>query len=164
MASMSKVKTLENQKIEEPSAEMVLPDFVTPAEAQRKKWAEFGCDSAYFVLEFLRGRRRLEIQPEEIAQTQLYLRSSELERRALDLVCESENKSHPSPVDERELQTRDTFLMDFIDGRNVGHTKWVSDIQDIPAKVAERKRFDRAYFRTVYTSRKLFGWIWGHKQ
>jgi len=159
-----KMTALKTKDIEEPSAEMVLPDFVTPAEALRKKWAELGCDSAYFVVEFLRGRRRLEIQPEEITHTQLYQRANDAERRALDLVCESDKESHPSPEAERRLRSRDAFLMDFIDGRNLGHADLVKQILSIPAHVAEREKFDRTYFRTMYTSPKLFGWIWEEKQ
>jgi hypothetical protein len=110
----AKTTAVENKNIAEPSVEMSLPDFVTPEDVFRKQWASSGADWAYFILQFLRGRRRLEIQPKEIAETQLYLRSSEQERRALAFVCATDEEVSPSPEDTRALRTRDQFVMDLV--------------------------------------------------
>jgi hypothetical protein len=123
-------------------------------------WALAGCDWAYFLAEFLRGRRRLDIQPAEIVKTQLYQRSSEAEQRALCLVCETGKEINPLREDERRLRIRDQFLMNYVDGHNLGHADLVKELTSIPAKVAERDHFDRAMFARVYDSPRLFDWIW----
>jgi hypothetical protein len=109
---------------------------------------------------FLRGRRRLDIQPAEIVTTRLYQRSSEAERRAILMVCETEHEIQPPPEDERELRSRDAWLMDFVDGRNLGHADRVAQITAIPVHVAERQKFDRTYFKTMYKSPRLFSFLW----
>jgi hypothetical protein len=158
---MNFAKAVDNQI--ETSVEMRLPDYVSPAEVFRMQWASSGADWGYFFIEFLRGRRRLDVQPEEIKHTQLWLRSDDLEKRALEMVCATEHELHPNPEDERILRSRDSFLMDFIDGRNLGHADLVTQVMSIPARVAERERFDRNTFPTVYESPRLFGWIFEGK-
>jgi hypothetical protein len=109
---------------------------------------------------FLQGQRRLEIQPSEIVKTQLYFRSDDFEKRALEMVCQSDREMQPSLDDARQLRTLDNFLCDYVDGRTLGHADLVAQITSIPYKVAERQRFDAAMFPKVYASPSLFSWIW----
>jgi hypothetical protein len=51
-------------------------------DAERRDWAVAGGDWSYFLVQFLRGQRRLPIQQSEIKETQLYKRSSPAEQRA----------------------------------------------------------------------------------
>lgn len=139
---------------------MTLDTNAEQAELERKTWNTPGCDWAYFIVQFLRGHRRLEIQASEITETQLYLRSDEIERHALRLVCESEYPRTPSAEDARRLIERDQFLTAYLEGRILGHANWVTEIRLIPARVAERQQFDRKTFQTVYASPRLFGLLW----
>src|ERR1700730_3258699 len=145
-----KAKVVANQNIE-PSVELH-EVFENAEDRTRRIWAENGCDYAYFVVRFLQGRRRLEIQPSEIVKTQLYARSDVFEKRALEMVCATEREIPPSPEDERRLRTQDQFLVDYIEGRNLGHADLVNQLRSIPTKVAERERFDRTTFAKVWES------------
>ena len=126
----------------------------------RREYAEVGADWAYFLCQFLRGTRRLEISSEEIVETHLYRRSDDIEKRALFFVCESENEIKPSSDDKFKLQVLDQFLFDYLEGRTLGHADWVAQIRSIPFKVAERQRFDADLFPKTFPSPKLFSWIW----
>jgi hypothetical protein len=115
---------------------------------ERREWAEAGGDWAYFLVQFLRGQRRLPVQQSEIKETQLYLRSSEAEQKALILVCDPEPK-HPLYIDPeavRILRERDAWLMLFVDDKNLGHGDRVAQIRAIPAAVAAREKWDRDIF------------------
>jgi hypothetical protein len=59
------------------------PAGIQAQDEERRSWAENGCDFAFFLVQFLRGQRRLPIQALEIVETQLYKRSSEAERKAI---------------------------------------------------------------------------------
>jgi hypothetical protein len=126
----------------------------------RRQYAELGADFAYFIAQFLRGRRRLEIQPEEILKTQLYLRANDAERRGLNFICEVDHPMRPSPDDELKLRVRDQFLIDYVDGLILGHADLVAEIRSIPLRVAAREQADRSLFAKVYESPRLFEWIW----
>lgn len=143
----------------EPSAE-IHEIFELTSDRERRIWAESGCDYVYFVVRFLQGKRRLEIQPEEIVLTKLYRRSDDLERRALRMVCDSGCVQVPSPEDSRRLREMDNWLYEYLEHRNIGHADKVKMLQSIPAHVMERQRFDSTYFATLYTSPKLFGFLW----
>src|SRR5712691_9052126 len=129
---------------------------------ERREWAEAGGDWAFFLVQFLRGQRRLPVQASEIVETQLYLRSSEAERKALLLVCDAEH-SHPiyiEPEQKRELADRDGWLLNFVSGSNLGHADRVAQIVAIPAAVAAREKFDRDLFpQAHYPITKIFSWV-----
>ena len=130
---------------------------------ERREWAESGADFAFFLVQFLRGQRRLPVQQSEIKETQLYLRSSAAEQRALEMVCDAE-PSHPiylEPEQKRELADHDAWLMLFADGQNLGHADRVAQIMQIPSAVAAREKWDRDMFpQAHYPIQKLFGWVW----
>src|SRR6266568_2281205 len=133
----------------EQSVEM--PEVFERAEdRERREYAAVGADWAYFLVQYLRGRRRLEISSEEIVETQIYIRSSDAERRALLFVCESENEIKPSSDDKFRLQILDQFLLDYLEGRTLGHADWVAQIRSIPLRVAERQQFDRQLFPKTF--------------
>ena len=134
--------------------------FEHPDDKARREYADVGADWAYFLVQYLRGTRRLEISSEEIVETQIYIRSSDAERRALLFVCESENEIKPSSDDKFKLQVLDQFLFDYLEGRTLGHADLVAQIRSIPFKLAERQRFDRQLFAKTYESPRLFSWIW----
>ena len=134
--------------------------FESAEEKFRREYAEVGADWAYFLVQFLRGKRRADIQPEEIVETQLYLRATEAERRALEFVCQVDHPLHPSPDDRLKLRIRDQFLSDFVDGLTLGHADLVAEIEAIPYKVAAREQSDRALFANVYEQPRLFAWVW----
>jgi hypothetical protein len=104
----------------------------------------------------------LPVQQSEIKETQLYLRSSEAERKALLLVCDAE-PSHPiciEPEQKRELADRDGWLMLFVSDSNLGHADRVAQIRAIPSAVAAREKFDRDLFpQAHYPITPLFDWI-----
>ena len=131
----------------------------SPTEKFRREYAEVGADWAYFLVQFLRGKRRAEIQPEEIKQTQIYLRANDAERRALDFVCQVDHLLHPSPEDKLKLRIRDQFLCGYVDGLTLGHADLVAEIKSIPFQIAKRAKADRALFANVYEQPRLFGWI-----
>src|SRR5713226_3206912 len=126
---------------------------------ERREFAEAGGDWAFFLVQLLRGQRRLPIQQSEIKETQLYLRSSEAERKALLLVCDAE-PSHPiyiEPEQKRELADRDNWLMLFSDDKNLGHADRVAQINAIPSAVAAREKWDRDMFpQAHYPITKIF--------
>src|SRR6266568_3073732 len=133
----------------EQSVEM--PEVFERAEdRERREYAAVGADWAYFIVEYLRGRRRLEISSEEMVETQIYIRSSDAERRALRFVCESENEIKPSSDDKFRLQILDQFLFDYLEGRTLGHADLVAQIKSIPFAVAERQQFDRQLFPKTF--------------
>jgi len=134
--------------------------FENASDRERREYAQAGCDYAYFVVRFLQGHRRLEIQPSEIVKTQLYKRADDFEKHALEMVCATELEIPPSPDDELKLRLRDQFLCDFADRKTLGHANDVAEIKLIPAKVAERRRFDTAMFPKVWESPVLFAWVW----
>jgi hypothetical protein len=134
--------------------------FESPTDKARREFAEMGADATYFVARFLQGKRRVDIQPEEILKTQLYLRANDAERRALVFVCEVDYPTKPSPDDALKLRIRDQFLLDYVDGLTLGHADWVAEIESIPLRVAAREQADRSLFPTVWESPKLFQWIW----
>jgi hypothetical protein len=134
--------------------------FERAEDRERREYSENGCDWAYFVVRVLQGRRRLEIQPSEIISTRLYARADGLEKRALEMICATDNEMTPSPEDKRRLLERDHWLDEYLSGRNIGHADLVNQIQNIPAKVAERERFDRTYFKKVYKQPRLFSFLW----
>ena len=160
---MSKAKVVANLNIEEPSFQPV-EVFERADEKFRREYAEAGADWAYFIVMFLRGRRRLDIQPAEVVQTHLFLRSSDAERRALLLVCETDNEIHPSPEDARRLREKDNWLDEYLSGRNLGHADWVNQIQNIPARVRERENYDRNLFPRVYKQPRLFSFLFEGKR
>ena len=125
----------------------------------RREYAEIGADWAYFIVEYLRGRRRLDISTEEIVETQLYLRSNDVEKRALLFVCDSPNEIKPSSDDKFRLQILDQFLLDYVESKTLDHSDLVHQIKSIPARVAERQRFDRQLFTKTYESPRLFSWL-----
>jgi hypothetical protein len=143
----------------EPSAEIV-EAFETVEDRTRREWSSAGCDYAYFVVLFLQGKRRLEVQPSEIVKTQLYFRSDDFEKHALEMVCATDREMQPSLDDERQLRTRDNFLCDYADRKTLGHADLVAQITSIPYKVAERQQFDIAMFPRTYSSPTLFSWLW----
>ena|ERR1700680_2097925 len=149
---------VENQNIE-PSFQPV-EVFETVEDRTRREWAASGADWAYFIVRFLQEGRRLDIQPSEIVKTQLYGRSDDFEKHALDMVCATDHEIKPSPEDERRLRTRDNFLMDYVDRKTLGHMDLVKQLASIPAKVAERQRFDATLFSKVWESPRLFSWLW----
>ena len=154
-----RVKTQETQN-PEPSTEIV-ETFETVEDKTRREYASAGADYAYFIVQFLQGRRRLEIQPSEIVKTQTYARSDEIEKKALRIICESDHEIPPSPEDELKLRTRDQLLLSYVEGRNLGHADSVQQLTSIPQKVAERQYFDSALFGgRVYTSPVIFRWVW----
>ncbi len=128
-------------------------------DAFRREYAAVGGDWAYFLVQFLQGRRRTEIKPDEIVKTQTYLRANDAERRALEFVCAVDHPSLPTPDDEIKLRLRDQFLVDFADGLTLGHADLVAEIRSIPMRVAERQKSDRALFATVYPQPFLFSWV-----
>ena len=134
--------------------------FESAEEKFRREYAEVGADWSYFIVQFLRGRRRLDIQPAEIVKTQIFLRADDAERRALEFVCEVDHPTRPSPDDELKLRIRDQFLIDYVDGLTLGHADLVAEIKSIPYRVAAREQSDRALFAKVYESPRLFTWIW----
>jgi len=147
----------------EQSVEM--PEVFERAEdRERREYASVGADWAYFIVAFLRGRRRLEISRDEIVETQLYLRSNDVEKRALLFVCDSPNEIKPSSDDKFRLQILDQFLLDYVESKTLGHSDLVHQIKSIPARVAERQRFDRQLFPKTFPSPKLFSWVFGERR
>ena len=156
---MPKPKVTTNPNIEEPSSEMA-EVFEFREDRERRVWSENGCDWGYFIVRFLQGQRRAEITPEEITQTKLYARCDELERRALEMVCANPNPLvNVTPDDECRLRERDSWLVDFVDRKTLGHQDWIEQLLSIPAAAAERQTFDSAYFFTQYPQPRLFAWI-----
>jgi hypothetical protein len=132
-------------------------------DAERQIWASCGADWAYFLIQFLRGQRRLPVQQSEIKETQLYLRSSEAEQKALLLVCDEEPRRllYIEPEQKSALADRDNWLMLLVDGKNLGHADRVRQIAEIPQLIAAREKADRDMFPTAhYPIATLFTWIW----
>src|SRR6266853_5964535 len=138
--------------------------YENAGDRERREYAEVGGDWAYFLVKFLQGTRRLEISSEEIVETQLYLRSNDVEKRALLFVCDSRNEIKPSSDDKFRLQILDQFLLDYVESKTLGHLDWVDQIKSIPARVAERQRFDRQLFPKTFPSPKLFSWVFGERR
>jgi len=131
-------------------------------DAERREFARAGGDWAFFLVQFLRGQRRLPIQQSEIKETQLYLRSNAAEQRALEMVCDAEPKQplYIEPESKRALADRDGWLMLFSDDKNLGHADRVAQIRAIPAAVAAREKFDCDLFpKAHYPITRLFDWI-----
>jgi hypothetical protein len=129
---------------------------------QRREFAEAGGDWAYFLIQFLRGQRRLPIQQSEIVETQLYLRSSSAEQQALKMVCDEEPRRllYIEPEQKRALADRDAWLMLFADGKNLGHADRVRAIAEIPVLVAAREKCDCDMFpQAHYPIATLFSWV-----
>jgi hypothetical protein len=137
--------------------------FEPESERELREWYEAGASWSYFLVEFLRGNRGLEIQPGEITGTQLYKKSPDAERKALEFVCATDVEQPPSPADEQYLRERDQFLADFVVGRIIGHSDLVAQIASIPRLVAERETFDQKMFPRTFRSPRLFQWIWGSR-
>jgi hypothetical protein len=130
-------------------------------DAERRDWAVSGGDWAYFLVQFLRGQRRLPIQQSEIVETQLYQRANDLERKALLLVCDGNQAKYIEPEQKRQLVDRDSWLMLFTDGKNLGHADRVAQVMQIPAAVAAREKWDRDMFlKAHYPVTRLFDFIW----
>jgi hypothetical protein len=129
---------------------------------ERREFAEAGCDWAFFLIQFLRGMRRLPIQASEIVETQLYKHASEAERKALLLVCDAdpEQPLYIEPESKRVLADRDAWLMLFVSGSNLGHADRVAQIRAIPSAVAAREKFDCDLFpQAHYPITTLFSWV-----
>jgi hypothetical protein len=129
---------------------------------EREIWASCGADWAYFLMQFLRGQRRLPIQLREIKQTHTYLRSSPDERQALEMVCDPE-PTHPiyiEPESKRSLTNRDNFLMRYADSSTLERSDWVAQITQIPVLVAAREKGDQEMFpQAHYPITTLFSWV-----
>jgi hypothetical protein len=136
------------------------PKAIQDQNRERQMWAAAGADWAYFLVQFLRGQRRLPIQSSEIKTTQLYKRSSPAERQALEMVCDEPEVPHLDPESKRALADRDAWLMLFADGKNLGHADRVAQIAEIPVLVEAREKGDRQMFPTAhYPITPLFDWI-----
>jgi hypothetical protein len=127
---------------------------------ERREFAEAGGDWAFFLVQFLRGQRRLPIQQSEIKETQLYLRSNAAEQRALEMICDEPEVPYIDPENKRALTDRDGWLMLLADGKNLGHADRVAQVMQIPAAVAAREKGDRDLFpQAHYPITPLFQWV-----
>jgi hypothetical protein len=140
---------------------IVLPveEFEPRSERERREFVGTGGDIAFFILTFLRGRRRHDITMQEIETTRLYERSNEAERLALRVVCAESPLTDSSAHDASQLRSRDAALIDFAEGRHI-RGDWAAQLRGIPALLRERQEFDRATFRKQYLPPEgLFDWI-----
>lgn len=127
----------------------------------RREWAEAGADYSWQVLKFLQGRRVNEISATEIERTQTFARADEIEKNSLRFVASQAEQRNPySHEDRRRLLERDDFLMLYVNGKSLGHSDWVRELQSIPFAVRRAQEVDAALFPNTYPSVRLFGWIW----
>jgi hypothetical protein len=133
---------------------------------ERREWASCGADYAHFLVQFLRGTRRLPIQQSEIVETQLYLRSNAAEQQALKMVCDEEPRRllYIEPEQKRALADRDGFLARYADGHPLERSDWVAQIREIPVLVEAREKGDRQMFpQAHYPITKIFSWLFEEK-
>jgi hypothetical protein len=142
------------------------PAGIQAQDEERRSWAENGCDFAFFLVQFLRGQRRLPIQLSEIKQTHTYLRSNAAERQALEMVCDPEttHQIYIDPESKRALTDRDNFLMRYADSHPLERSDWVAQITQIPVLVAAREKGDRDMLpQANYPITKIFSWLFEEK-
>ena len=56
---------------------------------------------------------------------------------------------------------RDAFLVEFADGKTLGHADFVYEIRGIPFRVARAQALDAARFQNTFNAPTLFRWVWG---
>jgi hypothetical protein len=135
--------------------------FESAGDKFHREWAEHSGDWSFQILKFLQGRRVNEVNAAEIITTQTYARSLQPEKEALRWVAEQAEQLRPlSEEDRRRLIERDAFLLNWVDGKTLGHADWVAEIQNIPAAVRRAQDVDAALFPNTFPSRHLFGWHW----
>jgi hypothetical protein len=142
------------------------PQAIQAQDRERREWAESGADFAFFLVQFLRGQRRMPIQQNEIVETHLYLRSSPAEQLALKMVCDEEPRRllYIEPESKRELRERDNFLARYADGHPLERSDWVAQIREIPRLIAAREKADRDLFpQAHYPITKIFSWLFEEK-
>lgn len=127
----------------------------------RREWAENSGEVTHRLLNFLQGRRRLEITTAEIVRTQTYMHSSVAEKKSLVFVTAQASTCEPNEDDRIRLVERDNFLMMFVRGETLGHSDWCQEIRGIPAAVKRAQEDDAMLFPTKhFSSPELFTWLW----
>lgn len=149
--------------IPEPAVEPDFEYFISREEREYRKWKESGGDIAFLLVELLSHGRRAEISMSEIATTQIYKRSNAAERMALEFVCSQSAEVPVSPNDAVKLKSNDQLLMDFCDGKLLGHRDFQTRVLSIPAKLDEKRHFDQRMlpFASKYENPAIFAWIIG---
>jgi hypothetical protein len=148
-----------------PQAELLADaEFESRDDRERRLWTEAGADVAFFLLEFLKGTRRRDIQLSEIETTRLYKQSSEAEKRALRYVAAQLEPFEPTPTETAELDGRDNTLLCYARGEKISGA-WVRQITEIPTRLRERDEFDRRMFSKQYSRPEgLFDWIFARNR
>jgi hypothetical protein len=157
MASSSPLHGCFSRPQAEPLADV---DFESRDDRERRLWTEAGADVAFFILQFLKGNRKRDVQLSEIETTRLYKQSGEAEKRALRYVAGQVELFAPNPKETAELEARNSTLLCYARGETISGA-WARQISEIPARLAERDAFDAKMFTRQYRRPEgLFDWIW----